>query len=127
MAPLSILFPKPIQGPPLGQVNDERTRKDCESPPAAILPKKPAMSAMLPKDCPMIISHAINVGISSWLLVVRADLYSHGQERRVGDEVLGDDLVGEPEIAVLQVFPGVASAALLAPGTVLFSREVVVV
>jgi len=32
-------------------------------PPAAILPKKPATSAMLPKDCPTMTSHAMNVGI----------------------------------------------------------------
>ena len=36
--------------------------KMMNSPPAAILPKKPAISAILPNDCSMIMSQAINLG-----------------------------------------------------------------
>ncbi|MGH3068092.1 MAG: hypothetical protein ACRDMI_05845 [Streptosporangiaceae bacterium] len=39
---------------------------------------------------------------------------SSGQRRRVGHEVLGDDLVGDAEGAVPQAFHGLARAALAA-------------
>ena len=37
--------------------------KMMNSPAAAILPKKPDISAILPNDCPMIMSQAINLGM----------------------------------------------------------------
>lgn len=46
--------------------------KMMNSPPAAILLKKPNISAILPNDCLMIMSQATNLGMSSCELFKRA-------------------------------------------------------
>jgi hypothetical protein len=48
--------------------------KMMNSPPAATLPKKPAISAILPNDCPMIMSQAINLGILLAVICAREAL-----------------------------------------------------
>jgi len=48
--------------------------KMMNNPPAAILPRKPKISAMLPNDCPMIMSQAINSGTFLAVICSRAAL-----------------------------------------------------
>src|SRR6266446_2747899 len=53
--------------------------KMMNSPPAAILPKKPDISAILPNDCPMIMSQAINLGMFLAVSCSRERLIPGGQ------------------------------------------------
>src|SRR5258708_16323308 len=56
--------------------------KMMNSPPAAILPKKPDIRAILPNDCPMIMSEAINLGMFLAVSCARELLIPGGTKSR---------------------------------------------
>ncbi len=53
--------------------------KMMNSPPTAILPKKPDSRAILPNDCPMIMSPAINLGMFLAVICSRETLIPGAQ------------------------------------------------
>jgi hypothetical protein len=61
--PSPLFDPNQFSVHPSGKCTRSAPVKIMNSPPAAILPRKPDIRAILPNDCPMMMSHATDLGM----------------------------------------------------------------